>query len=387
MELLLISTLKVILVFAIVLGALSPLAGWAERRQSAMIQDRVGPNRASIGGFRAWGLFHPIADVIKLMTKEDFVPATRNRYLHTAAPMIAFWSAVVTFAVIPFGPWLQIANLDIGVLFIFGIASLGVYGATIAGWASNNKYSLLGALRASAMMLSYEVTLGLTVVGVLICFSTVGAQELVVAQAGPIWNWGIFKQPVAFVLFFVAAMAATKRAPFDLPEGESEIVAGYFLEYSGMKFVMFYMGEYIEMFLWSALATVLFFGGWQIPWVPFEGQTWYEFAGVAKFLAVLVAIAFLQMTVRWTLPRFRYDQVMDLGWKMLLPASIGNVVVTAVVIIATPAGGVLQRVALLVGNAVVVLVALAVAAAMKGENKIGVTTEALRTQRSEEAVH
>lgn len=377
MDLILISALKIVVVLAIVLGALSPLTVWAERRQSAMMQDRIGPNRASIMGFRAWGFFHPIADLIKMFTKEDFTPAGGNRFLHALAPLIALATAIITFAVVPFGPWLQVADIDVGILFIFGIASLSVYGAAIAGWSSNNKYSLLGSLRASAMMLSYEVTLGLTIVGILLCYGTVGMHELVVKQAGAIWNWGIFKQPLAFVLFFAATMAATKRIPFDLPEGESEIVAGYFTEYSGMKFGMFYMGEYVEMLLGSALAATLFFGGWQIPWVPFEGQVWYEVVGAAKFVGVLISVAFMQMAVRWTLPRFRYDQVMNLGWKLILPMSLANLAVTAVVL-NVMADGPAQKIGLLVSNAALFLVALGIAAGRR---------EGFLARRTEAAAH
>ena len=325
---------------------------WAERRQSAFIQDRLGPNRANVFGITLFGLLHPLADGIKMMTKEDFIPAGADRIVHTLAPFIALFPAFVAFAVIPFGDRLPIfgydvnmvvSDLNIGILFVVAVMSIAIFGIFLGGWASNNKWSLLGALRSTAQMISYEVTLGLTIIGILMVYQSVRLDEIVRAQGdllfGFIPKWGIITQPIGFLLFFTAAMAETKRTPFDLPEGESEIVAGYFLEYSGMKFGMFYMGEFAELVVVAGVVASLFLGGWQIPWVS-TSMLLSVFPGwivaliqIGVFTAKVVALCWLQLTVRWTLPRFRYDQLMRLGWKMLLPISLANILVTGVVIL------------------------------------------------------
>ncbi|RJP68763.1 MAG: NADH-quinone oxidoreductase subunit NuoH [Candidatus Abyssobacteria bacterium SURF_17] len=331
---------------------LAGLLTWAERRQSAFMQDRLGPNRANVFGVTLIGLLHPVADGIKMMMKEDFVPAGADRIVHTLAPFIALFPAFVAFAVIPFGDRLPIfgyevnlvvSEINVGLLFVVAVMSLAIFGVFLGGWASNNKWSLLGALRSAAQMISYEVTLGLTIIGVLMVYQSLRLDEIVRAQGdllfGFIPKWGIVTQPLGFLLFFAAAMAETKRTPFDLPEGESEIVAGYFLEYSGMKWGMFFMGEFAEIVVIAGVVTSLFLGGWQIPWVStaallsvFPGWL-VALIQIGVFSVKVVILCWLQLTVRWTLPRFRYDQLMRLGWKMLLPISLANIFVTGAVIL------------------------------------------------------
>jgi len=344
---------------ALVLGAVLNFAlflTWVERKQSAVIQDRIGANRASILGVRALGLFHPLADGLKMLTKENFVPASADRLLYPLAPFISLFFALATFAVIPFGDvlqigdreiQLQIADLDIGVLFIFAFAGLGIYGTVLAGWASGNKWSLLGSLRAGAQMIAYEVTLGLTIVGVLMIFGSVALDEIVRAQGELVYGvprWGILVQPFGFLLFLIAAMAVTKRTPFDAPEGESEII-GYHLEYSGIKFGMFMMTDFVESIMAASVAATLFLGGWQVPYLEASGfvfpwgTAWelphlaVALLQVAAFVLKVCVVSWLLMQIRWTVPRLRYDQVVRLGWKMLLPASLLNVFVTGLVLL------------------------------------------------------
>ena len=344
--------------FVFVLG-IAGLLTWVERKQSAIIQDRIGANRASIFGVRMIGLFHPIADALKLFTKEDFLPLRGHRALFALSPALAIVPALMTFAVIPFGDTihllgrevsLRVSDINAGVVFVFAIASISVYGISLAGWASDNRYSLLGALRGAAQMFSYEVVLGLSVIGILLVYGTVDLNEIVRGQAG-YWfgfvpRWGVFVQPVGFLLYFTAAFAETKRMPFDLPEGESEIVAGYFTEYSGMKYAAFLFSEFCEMVLVAGLSATLFFGGWQLPVdvsrgiaLPFVGvahlsEFWVALLQVIAFSLKVVVFLWLLMQIRWTLPRFRYDQVMNLCWKILLPLAILNIAVTAAAILA-----------------------------------------------------
>jgi NADH-quinone oxidoreductase subunit H len=325
---------------------------WAERRQSAFMQDRLGPNRANVFGITLIGLLHPVADGIKMMSKEDFTPAGADKFVHALAPFLAMFPAFVAFAVIPFADKLTIfgyeidflvSDINIGLLLIIAVLGIAVYGVFLAGWASNNRWSLMGALRSTAQMISYEVTLGLTLIGVLMVYQSIRIDEIVLGQGalmlGFIPKWGIITQPFAFLLFFAAAMAETKRTPFDLPEAESELVAGYFTEYSGMKFGMFFMGEFAELVVVGGVITSLFFGGWQIPWVSTEMLLgWFPAIVVALiqigvFSVKVVAMCWLQLLVRWTLPRFRYDQIMRLGWKMILPLSLANIFVTGLVIL------------------------------------------------------
>ncbi|MBI3615417.1 MAG: NADH-quinone oxidoreductase subunit H [Candidatus Omnitrophica bacterium] len=351
---------------AIVFFGVLNLAGlhtWVERKQSAIMQDRIGANRASIFGIRLFGLFHPLADAVKMFVKEDFIPAGANRFLHTLAPFLSVFFALAAFAGIPFGDRLmiggrvidlQVAKIDVALLYIFAMLSLGVYGVILAGYASRNNYAFLGALRASAQMISYEIALGISIVGVVMIFGTLDLQELVRAQGatlfGIIPKWGIVVQPVAFFIFLTAAMAETKRVPFDLPEGESEII-GYFVEYSGMKFGMFFLTDFVETVMVACLATTLFFGGWQIPYLLPDGFhfPWgavlpvnplaVVLLGIGSFSLKVLAFCWLFMTIRWTLPRFRYDQLMHLGWKILFPISIANVLVTGLVLALLHPGG------------------------------------------------
>jgi NADH-quinone oxidoreductase subunit H len=354
-----------LLMIGVMIGLCLGLAGpltWVERRQSAMVQDRIGPNRAAIRLFgreyRAYGLLHPLADAIKLITKEDTINRKADRLLYNLAPFIALLPALVTFAVIPFGPdvtigdrvyYLQVARIPAGMLYVFAVSSLAVFGVTLAGYASASKFAMLGGLRASAQMISYEVTMGMSVMGLFLLFGTLEPSEMVLAQGQYAWGWlpmwGIFLQPLSFILFLTAATAENKRIPFDLAEGESEIV-GYFVEYSGMKFGMFFMAEYIEVIIISGILTTLFFGGWQVPYLADFGFAFPGGASIALHPAIVVALrvgAFLtklmffcwfQLMIRWTLPRFRYDQVMDLGWRKLLPLSLVNLIATAAIALA-----------------------------------------------------
>lgn len=349
--------IKFVLVAIVFFGVLN-LAGlhtWIERKQSAIMQDRIGANRASIFGFRVLGLFHTIADALKMFTKEDIVPAGADKTLHTLAPMFSVFFGMVAFAGIPFGDHivlggrvieLQIAKIDVALLYVFAMLSLGVYGVILAGFASKNNYALLGGLRATAQMISYEIALGIAIIGLVVIYGTLDLQELVRAQGrylagGWIPQWGIVVQPVAFLVFVTAALAETKRIPFDMPEGESEVI-GYFVEYSGMKFGMFFLADFLETIMVACLVTTLFFGGWQVPYLAPDGfhLPWGSFLGVSSWTYVIVGVAsfsvkvllfcFLFMQIRWTLPRFRYDQLMMLGWKGLFPISVVNVLVTAI---------------------------------------------------------
>ena len=347
-------TLAVILYFGVL--NLAALHTWLERKQSAIIQDRIGANRASILGFRMMGLFHPLADAIKMFTKEDIVPAGANRVLHTLAPFFSVFFALVAFAAIPFGDRLvlgdrvielQIASIDVALLYVFAMLSVGVYGVILAGFASRSNYAVLGGLRAVAQMISYEIALGIAIIGVVMIYATMDLQELVRRQGqylgGWIPLWGIVVQPIAFLVFVTAALAETKRAPFDLPEGESEII-GYFVEYSGMKFGMFFLADFLETIMVACLATTLFFGGWQVPYLMPDGfhfpwgatlaiSQWpYVLLGVASFSIKVVVFCVFFMQLRWTLPRFRYDQLMRLGWLGLFPISVVNVLATGLVL-------------------------------------------------------
>ena len=346
---------KVLFIVGLTVGFFAPVLTWVERKQSAIMQDRIGANRADIMGFTALGLFHAIADAIKMFTKEDFIPQGANRFLHTLSPIIALIPAILTFAVVPFGGqyelWgtkinLVISDLDVGLLFVFAIASIATYGYVIAGWASNNNWSLLGSMRTASQMISYEVTMGLTIVGVLMVYGTLKLTEIGAAQEDFL-NWGFFLQPVGFFMFLAASIAENKRIPFDAPEAESELVAGYFTEYSGLKFGMFFMSEFIEMVTIGAIVTILFFGAWHIPFLSsatllssldFLGTNWATLAlmliHIGVFFAKVIFFIWFQMTIRWTLPRFRYDQIMKLGWKILLPLSLANILVTGLVILA-----------------------------------------------------
>ncbi|UCD12245.1 MAG: NADH-quinone oxidoreductase subunit NuoH [Nitrospinaceae bacterium] len=351
---LLITLAKILFIIGVTVGFFAPILTWVERKQSAIMQDRIGANRADILGFTALGLFHAIADALKMFTKEDFIPEGANKILHTLSPIIAVIPAILTFAVVPFGGVynlfgrevnLVISDLDVGLLFVFAIASIATYGYVIAGWSSNNNWSLLGSMRTASQMISYEVTMGLTIIGVLMVYGSMRLTEIGAIQED-FSRWGIFLQPLGFLMFLTAAIAENKRIPFDNPEAESEIVAGYFTEYSGLKFGMFFMSEFIEMVTISAIVTILFFGAWHIPFLTTATLlSWFEILGttganllvmlihVGVFFAKVIFFIWMQMTIRWTLPRFRYDQIMKLGWKILLPLSLTNVLVTGIVIL------------------------------------------------------
>ena len=389
-----------------VLGLMLNMGGmltWVERKQGAIMANRIGANRAYIplpipqrgGGFR-WtkkftviGMFHLMTDGLKMLTKEDYTPPFVDKYIYNLAPWFAVVPVLLTFAVIPFGgpfqpgvmlgdvfgwvgmasaaDWaasffgertfqLQLADLDVGLLFVFAVGSTGIFSAALAGWASNNKFSLLGALRSSAQMISYEVFMGMAILGLVVCYGTVDMREIAQLQGG-VWfgflpAWGIFLQPHMFFIFMVALMAENKRVPFDMPEAESELVAGYFTEYSAMKMGLFMMAEFIEIAVISGIMIALFLGAYHVPGVHAATDAWYwaqhpelapinSFFGaevphvvviatrVLAFLVKLVVFCWLQILVRWTLPKFRYDQIMRLGWKILLPVALANLVVTA----------------------------------------------------------
>lgn len=413
------SLAKIGFMFALIMGMVVVLI-WMERKGAAYIQDRTGPNRASIAGVRLAGLIHPVADVFKLLFKEDITPSGRHRALYNLAPWLVMTIALSTYAVVPFGDFLTVAgrrvplvvaDLQVGLLYILAVASLGTYGVVIAGWAANNKFTFLGGVRATAQMISYEINMGLALMGLLLVFGTLRITDIAAGQGDLIWGflpkWGVVVQPLGFLLFITTVYAETNRNPFDLPEGESEIVAGYHLEYSSMKFALFFMAEYAHMVIGAALLATLYFGGYQIPWLPrpvlearagglltgtliagllvslwicwaflrrvqrekgkFQdardrepalgagfwlaaalacgaclllkpwglgpagAELFAGFAQVTAFLVKLVFFAWLFIWVRWTLPRFRYDQLMALGWKVMLPLGLANLVVTAVV--------------------------------------------------------
>jgi NADH-quinone oxidoreductase subunit H len=340
----LVSVIKIVIALVVLLTAVAYTV-WLERKVVGHIQNRWGPTR--VGPF---GLLQPLADGVKFLFKEDLTPPHVHKLLYTAAPMIALIFALTSIAVIPIGNWvtvdgihtpLQITDVNIGLLVVLGITSLGVYGVALAGWSSNNKYSLLGGLRASAQMVSYEIALGLSLVGVLITTGSFSLRDIVNAQAGHFWGfiprWNIFHgQIVAFFIYLIAAYAETNRIPFDLPEAETELVAGYHTEYSAMKFAMFFMAEYANMITVACLATILFLGGWQS---PIGEDRWLHGAPVLLailpvfwFVAKVFVFLFIYIWVRGTLPRFRYDQLMAFGWKVLLPLAIANLVVTALVV-------------------------------------------------------
>ncbi|HWA79789.1 MAG TPA: NADH-quinone oxidoreductase subunit NuoH [Acetobacteraceae bacterium] len=321
---------EIILTFLKALALIVPLLiavaylTYAERKVLAAMQLRKGPN--VVGPF---GLMQPFADALKMIFKETIIPAGANRVLFVLAPMITFGLAVLAWAVIPVNNGWGIADLNVGILYLFAISSLGVYGIIIAGWASNSKYAFLGALRSAAQMVSYEVSIGFVLVSVLLCVGSLNLNDIVLAQRN-IW----FCIPLfpMFVVFFISALAETNRAPFDLPEGESEIVAGFFVEYSAMAFALFFLGEYANMILMSALTTILFLGGWLSP-LPFAPFTWLP--GPIWFIIKILICLFVFLWVRATFPRYRYDQLMRLGWKVFLPLSLGWLVLTAAVLMAT----------------------------------------------------
>ncbi len=304
---------------------LAPMLVMAERRICAAIQNRIGPNRVG-----PMGLLQPLADVIKLLFKEDIIPDRADRALFSLAPLLAFAPAAIAFVAIPVGRDLQVADLNVGVLYVLAITSLGVYGISFGGWASNSKYSLLGGIRSSAQIISYEIAMGLAIVSVLMISGNVHLGSIVEWQAEN--GWIIFYQPLAFIIFLVAAFAENNRLPFDMAECESELVGGFHTEYTGMKFGMFFLGEYIAMIVMSALLVTLFLGGWDPVFFELPDGAAGTAISVLCFTVKLLAVLFLYIWVRWTLPRFRYDQLMKLGWKTFVPLALLNIVLTGIVV-------------------------------------------------------
>ncbi len=373
------------LLFVMIVATLLTLA---ERKWSAAMQDRIGPNRArlpGLGRFSLGGIPHVLADALKMISKEDFLPSQSNRVLYHLAPVLNFAPIFCLFAIVPMGPpvpirhgfavlvaTLQIANPDVGLLYVFAIASLAVYGVSLAGWASGNKLALLGGVRASSQMIAYEVALGLGLVGMMMTAGTLRLDQMVQTQSQGLFGlswlpaWGIFVQPLGFLLFFAAAFAETKRTPFDLPEGESEII-GYFVEYSGMKFGMFMIAEFVEIVTLAAIVTAVFLGGWHLSPAIDGGLASFaavlvrwrfgfaEPTGVLLTLAVMqtaifavkvLVLCWLQLAIRWTFPRFRYDQIQYLGWRILLPLGLANVFATGVCLLLDPSLSLLGAVGL-----------------------------------------
>lgn len=357
---LLIDVVLVLMVIGMVMN-LGGLLLWVERKGSAILQDRIGANRASILGKLPInvGIVNTlVADPIKLFTKEDFIPPGADKLLHTLAPIVAVVPALITMLVVPFGDVLilgdrvielQAARLNVGILYILAMVSLGVYGIVLAGWASNSRWALLGGIRASAQMISYEIAMGLALIGAVLTYGTMDLQEISRAQGGLLFgvlpNWGIFYQPLAFLIFLTAGIAESKRAPFDLPEAEPELISGYFTEYSGAKQAVFMLVDFLESIIVAGLITTLFFGGWQVPLLYRDGIhfPWGSVLHLPSLVVTLIQVGaftgkvfffcWLQIMIRWTLPRFRYDQLMILGWKILLPAALLNVLITAVAIL------------------------------------------------------
>src|SRR5215217_565360 len=313
-------------------------ATYLERKISAFMQARLGPMRVG-----PWGLLQPIADGLKLLTKEDFIPEKADRWIFFFAPYIAVASAFIVFSVIPFGPdWAVIADVNIGLLLVLAVSSIGVLALILAGWSSNSKYALLGGLRSSAQMVSYEVAMGLSLIGALMFARTLSLSGIVAAQASDS-IWFLVYQPAGFLLFLISGIAENNRAPFDLPEAESELVAGFHTEYSGMRWSLFFMAEYAAMVVVAAVATTLFLGGWYFPYVRYVAvelagsQNLYVFLSLVVFLLKMAVLLYLYFWLRWTFPRYRYDQLMDLGWKWMIPASLLNIVWTGMTIFALQA--------------------------------------------------
>ena len=323
----------VVLLFLISLG-IAAYSTYFERKLAAWIQDRVGPDRAG-----PFGILQPIADGVKMFLKEDFTPVKSDKWLFILGPGIAMFTALITSAIIPWGPSLelfdrtialQVTDFNIGVLYIFGVLSIGVYGIMIGGWASNNKYSLFSAIRASSQMISYELAMGITLITIVLMSGSLSLTDIVNNQHGMDWN--IFYQPVGFLVFFICALAECNRAPFDLPECESELIGGYHTEYSSMKLGLFLFAEYVAMFTSAALISILFLGGYNFPFMDnFDGNI-LALMCVGVFFAKIFLIIFVFMWIRWTLPRFRFDQLMHLGWKTLIPIAIINMLITGLVI-------------------------------------------------------
>jgi NADH-quinone oxidoreductase subunit H len=329
----------IVCIFALTM-VMAMYSTWAERKVAAFLQDRVGPNRAGWGG-----LLQPLADGMKLFAKEEFEPNTKNRFLFFVGPAVAMSTALMTSAVIPWGDKLEIfgrtvvlqaTDIDASLLYIFAIVSIGVYGIMIGGWASNNKFSLMGAVRAASQMVSYEVAMGLSIIALIMMTGTLSLKEISVQQAG--MNWNVFYQPVGFLIFLICAFAETNRTPFDLAECESELIGGYHTEYSSMKMGFYLFAEYANMFISSTIIAVLYFGGYNYPGMQWMidnvGPNTANVLGIGALFIKICFFIFFYMWIRWTIPRFRYDQLMNLGWKILIPLSIANIIITGICILA-----------------------------------------------------
>ena len=331
---------KSILILAVVTVSLviAMYATWAERKVAAVMQDRLGPNRAG-----PFGLLQPVADGLKLFMKEEIIPSASSKFLFITGPALAMITALMTSAVIPWGPSvnlfgrdinLQIADINIGMLYVFGVVSLGVYGIMIGGWASNNKFSLLAAIRGASQMISYELAMGLALIALLMLTGSLRLSVIVSQQGEGMFNWNVMYQPLGFIIFFICALAECNRTPFDLPEAENELNFGYHQEYSSMKLGFYLFAEYINMFISGVVMSTLYFGGYDIPFVNeanWGNHWWVGLVGFGVLMTKALFFVFVFMWIRWTIPRFRYDQLMNLGWKALIPLSLLNMVVTAVV--------------------------------------------------------
>ncbi len=327
----------IIVIFTITL-AIAAYSTYAERKVAAFLQDRIGPDRAG-----PYGIFQPLADGLKFIYKEEIIPNVSNKTLFILGPCIAMLTALMAGVVVPWGNTLtlggkeyslQITDLNIGILYVFGVVSIGVYGIMIGGWSSNNKFSLLGAIRASAQMISYEIAMGLALIALILMTGTLSLREISLQQTGGIGNhwtmWNVVYQPLGFLIFIVCAFAECNRTPFDLPECETELVGGYHTEYSSMKLGFYLFAEYINMFISSAVIATLYFGGFNFPFMNDLGlaQNWITVLGTVALFAKIIFFIFFFMWIRWTIPRFRYDQLMNLGWKILLPLAIFNIAMT-----------------------------------------------------------
>jgi NADH-quinone oxidoreductase subunit H len=330
-------TIIIVIVFAITLLT-AMYSTYAERKVSAFLQDRIGPNRAGV-----FGLLQPLADGVKMFMKEEIIPTSSSKALFIIGPSISMFTACMTSAVIPWGSYLEIGtrqvlmqatDINIGILYIFAVVSAGVYGLMIGGWASNNKYSLMGALRASSQMISYELAMGLSIIALVMITGTLSLREIVEQQGTGGWN--ILYQPVGFLLFFICALAECNRTPFDLPESEAELVGGYHTEYSSMKLGLYLFSEYVNMFISSAVMAALYFGGYNLPFTEVLTEVLphniIAILGTVSFMLKIFIFIFIFMWIRWTLPRFRYDQLMHLGWKILIPLALLNIVATGAVL-------------------------------------------------------
>jgi NADH-quinone oxidoreductase subunit H len=340
----LLATLAKVLVIFVIALQIPPVMVWLERRIPALMQRRRGPNRVGLFHWRLWGLLQSFADAIKLLFKEESVPAGANAYFYHLAPVFSVFPVFLVLCAIPFGESIEVAgylipltvlNLNVGFLFIIAMAGMAIYGITLSGWAANSTFSLLGSLRASAQMISYEIPLGLSLIPVVLVFNSLDLTEIV-RQQEQVWYWGVLLCPISFFIFLICMFAETNRTPFDLAEAESELVVGYHTEYGSGKFAAFFFAEYVSMFGLSCLCSVLFFGGWHIPFLSHKlllsvlgSKNLVALLGILVVFLKAAFFMFLYVWVRWTIPRFRYDQLMKLGWKFLLPLGLVNILITA----------------------------------------------------------